>query len=220
MSIHQDESELKNSNEIKREPENRAVIQNPGSMQTMMKQAEEIEKNTKNWTFSFKLYNQAKSRIEVQYKFCDFKKLDIPNAFKHLKYSAIEILSSIQNRMIASDPNTFEINERHKIEFTSNNNGTTYAFGIMMVSSKDGVIYVKYAGINKVETIKAKRLIKLGGYSLGAISFGLTAFILANSWTTKRENAQLKATKAARDHELQKLKMEQQGIGSFGCPIM
>mmetsp|Transcript_78747 Transcript_78747/g.96297 ORF Transcript_78747/g.96297 Transcript_78747/m.96297 type:complete len:228 (+) Transcript_78747:52-735(+) len=188
--------------DINNEPNNAVANTNAGEM---MLQLEGIEQKGKNSIFSFSFYNQTKSKMEMEFTYEDFMELDIEECFEELKdCSAMKFLMGIQKRMKATkDPKRINVQQEHQIEYANDNNGASHGFGVIIANTKDGIIYIKFAGINKKQTMKVKWLIKAGGYGLTAVSLGLTGFIAANAWQTERDNTRLREANAQRAHETQ-----------------
>mmetsp|Transcript_70453 Transcript_70453/g.86449 ORF Transcript_70453/g.86449 Transcript_70453/m.86449 type:complete len:223 (+) Transcript_70453:67-735(+) len=193
--IKEHESESKNESENVN-ASNKAIVQfHPGFI---MQQCKEIAKNSRNSWFRFGLYSQETSELEMYYTYADFQAIKINDVFHDLKGSSgIKFLVSIQKRMEATkDAKNINIKERHTVEYANGESGISSGISVIMVHTENGYIYIRYGGINKNETMKAKWLAKAGGYTFAVIAVGLAGYIAANWWKKNRENA-------AREHELE-----------------
>mmetsp|Transcript_70451 Transcript_70451/g.86447 ORF Transcript_70451/g.86447 Transcript_70451/m.86447 type:complete len:261 (+) Transcript_70451:67-849(+) len=199
--IKEHESESKNESENVN-ASNKAIVQfHPGFI---MQQCKEIAKNSRNSWFRFGLYSQETSELEMYYTYADFQAIKINDVFHDLKGSSgIKFLVSIQKRMEATkDAKNINIKERHTVEYANGESGISSGISVIMVHTENGYIYIRYGGIKKTQTMKAKWLVKVVGYGCGVMVVCLVGFIAANWWVKNRENSVLIEENAVRDHEL------------------
>mmetsp|Transcript_70452 Transcript_70452/g.86448 ORF Transcript_70452/g.86448 Transcript_70452/m.86448 type:complete len:261 (+) Transcript_70452:76-858(+) len=199
--IKEHDPEMKNESDGVNASSNAVVQSNSGSI---MQQCEEISNKSKNSLFKFTLYSQKKKELSIHYTYQNFLGLDVEECFGDLKDSSgINFLKGIQARMkFTTNPKDINVKERHTVEHASGDSGVSSGISVIMVHTENGYIYIRYGGIKKTQTMKAKWLVKVVGYGCGVMVVCLVGFIAANWWVKNRENSVLIEENAVRDHEL------------------